>query len=129
MKTKIIYETRVLEIPGDEVEISEMEDYVRTDVNDLKSPTYGEIRKELIRARTYHRMTKGELEVWSIGFDKKTCEFLEILPTGEYEELIRLRDEVYPTQKENEKLKNEICTLKKTKFWKRLKWLFTGVGK
>ncbi len=127
MKTQIIYDAKIHTIKGDCDKIFRHDPIDHLETVEGETLSYGDIQAEIIKARQYNRMVNGETQTWIVGFDKELCHLLEILPTGEYEELIRLRDEIYITQEENEDLENKISELKQTGFLKRLRWLFTGV--
>jgi len=120
MKTLIITAMKMRVIDKDHCSIFSMNprDYMGVDEDGPYGA--GVVQEELIKANHYFRMSNDSRESWIVGFDKKTCEMLEILPTGEKEEfksakfkLAIIRDKV---------TKAEGATL-----WERIKWVFVGI--
>ncbi|MDC1268176.1 hypothetical protein N8Z76_00425 [Gammaproteobacteria bacterium] len=128
MKTVIISDPKITVVDGDYRRIERMameEPYMPVDLEDPESPVYGEVKVELIKGRRFSRMTNGQVETWLIGFDKRTCESFEILPTREYEELESLRSETKRQREEIHKYLGRIEAGHKATLWTKLKWLFS----
>jgi len=85
-----------------------------------------EFERETIKARKFYRMTKDGMETFLIGFDRKICQALEMLPTGEYKAYESLEIGHRKLKEEHRNLKEKVDRFQKMNLWKRLKWAFTG---
>ena len=129
--TRIITGLKVTEIEGDRHFIHMMahtNPRRPIDFNDLDSPSFMELEKELIVARRYSRMSPdGEVETWLIGFDEESCKVLDILPTGEREDYVAVKASLAASRRLNQTFSNQILMANKASIWTRIKWVFTGV--
>jgi hypothetical protein len=127
-KTIIISNPKITLVSGNYdtiAKIAEENPYTSIDPNDPQTPVYREVWTELVKARRFHRQTGNGIETWLVGFDKRICEILEILPTDEYEELEKLRETVDDQKYEIGRLSKQIENWQNASFWTKLKWLFS----
>lgn len=124
MKTVIISDPKVTIVEGSYAEILQKHSNQPIDASKGNSKTYGEVRKELIKARKFQRMTNGQIETYLIGFDEHTCQLLEILPTRELWELNRSRLHAHEQRLLIDGYRGKLKDIKNATFWTKLKWLF-----
>ena len=128
MRTKIIYDAKVIEIdqPWYELAHSDPLDSSRylEDMEGCIHETHT-IRNELIKARSFSkRLSNDEVDTVLIGFDERTCEALELLSTSELDEY---ETKFSYLEEKNYGLEDKLFRIKHASFWQRLKWLWKGI--